>query len=80
VFYSITLSSVRLYVVSVDVIGRQGRRRKQLLDDFKETRGYWKLKGEAIGRSLWRTRCGRVCVPVVRWTTGMNELVSVMNE
>jgi len=22
----------------------RGRRRKQILDDFKETRGYWKLK------------------------------------
>jgi hypothetical protein len=27
--------------------GRRGRRRKQLLDDRKEKRRYWKLKEEA---------------------------------
>ena len=27
-----------------EVTGRRGRRRKQLLDDLKEMRGYWKLK------------------------------------
>jgi hypothetical protein len=30
------------------VTGRQGRRRKQLPDNFKETRGYRKLKEEAL--------------------------------
>ena len=30
----------------------QGRRHKQLLDDRKETRGYCKLKDEALGGSL----------------------------
>jgi hypothetical protein len=30
------------------VTGRRGRRRKQLLDDCKEERGYWKLKEEAL--------------------------------
>jgi hypothetical protein len=36
--------------------GRRGRRRKQLLDDLKEKRGYWKLKEEALARtlSLWK--------------------------
>jgi len=29
--------------------GRRGRRRKQLLDDLKEMRGYRKLKEEALG-------------------------------
>ena len=28
----------------IEVTGRRGRRRKQQLDDLKETRGYWKLK------------------------------------
>ena len=28
----------------IAVKGRRGRRRKQLLDDLKEARGYWKLK------------------------------------
>jgi hypothetical protein len=26
----------------IEMIGRWGRRRKQLLDDLKEKRGYWK--------------------------------------
>jgi hypothetical protein len=30
----------------VEVTGRQGRRRKQLLHYLKETRRYWKLKEE----------------------------------
>ena len=38
---------------------------KQLLDDFKEKRGYRKLKEEALYRTLWRTRFGRVFGPVV---------------
>jgi hypothetical protein len=28
-------------------MGRGGRRRKQLLNELKEMRGYWKLKQEA---------------------------------
>jgi hypothetical protein len=32
---------------------RRGRRRKQLLDDLKEARRYWKLKEEAQDRTLW---------------------------
>ena len=36
----------------ITVIGRRGKRRKQLLDDLKETRGYWKLKQEALDRAL----------------------------
>jgi len=31
-----------------EVTGRRGRRRKQLLDDRKETGGYRKLKEEAL--------------------------------
>jgi hypothetical protein len=30
---------------------------KQLLDDIKERRGDWKLKEEALDRTLWRNRC-----------------------
>jgi hypothetical protein len=40
------------------VTGRQGRRRKQLLDDLKEKREYCKFKEEALDRALWRTCCG----------------------
>ena len=43
----------------IEVTGRRGRTRKQLLVDLKETRGYWKLKEGARDRTLWRTRFGR---------------------
>ena len=36
-----------------EVTGKQGRRRKHLLGDFKERRGYWKLKEEALDHTLW---------------------------
>ena len=49
--------------------GGRERRCKQLLDDFKEERGYWKLKDEALDRTLRRTRFGRVYGPVVRLNT-----------
>ena len=42
----------------IEVMGRQGIRRKQLLDDLKQTRGYWKLKQEALDRTVWKTRLG----------------------
>jgi hypothetical protein len=41
---------------TIQVTGRRGRRRKQLLDDRKENKGYCKLKEEALDRILWRTR------------------------
>ena len=47
------------------MIGRRGRRHKQLLDGFKEDGGYWKLKEEALDRVVWSTRCGRGCARVV---------------
>jgi hypothetical protein len=53
----------------IEITGRRGRRRKQLLDDLKEKRRYGKLKEEALDRTLWRTRFGRGCRPVVRQTT-----------
>jgi hypothetical protein len=37
----------------------QGRRHKQLPDNFKETRVYWKLKEEVLERPLWRNRFGK---------------------
>jgi hypothetical protein len=49
-------------------MGRRGRKRKQLLDDLKEEGRYWKLKQEALDRTLWRTGCGRGCGSVVRQT------------
>ena len=40
----------------IEVTGRQGRRRKQLLGDLKDKRGYCKLKKKALDRTLSRTR------------------------
>ena len=48
-----------------EVAGRRLRRYKQLLDDLKETREYWKLKEEALYCTLWRTRVGRCYGPTV---------------
>jgi len=53
-------------------MGSQGRRRrrrrrrrcKQLLDDFKDTRGQWWLKEEALGHTLCRAHFGRNYGPV----------------
>ena len=45
----------------IEAKGRQWRRRKQLLSDCNETRGYWKRKEEGEDRTLWRTRFGRGC-------------------
>jgi hypothetical protein len=53
----------------IETTGRRGRRRKQLLDDLKEKKRYWKLKEEALDRILWRTCFGRGYGPVVRQTT-----------
>jgi len=47
---------------------RREKKRKWLLDDFKEKRGYRKLKDEALKYTLWRTRFGRRCGPVVTQT------------
>jgi hypothetical protein len=52
----------------IEMTGRRGRRCKQLLYDLKIKRRYWKLKEEALGRTLWRTRFGRGYGPVVRQT------------
>jgi hypothetical protein len=49
----------------IEVIGRQGRRRRKLLDDLKERRGHSRLKEEALDRTLWRARFGRGFGPVV---------------
>jgi len=50
----------------IEVTGRRERRCKQLLNDFKEKKGYWKLKEEALYRTVWRTCLGRENGHVVR--------------
>jgi hypothetical protein len=52
----------------IEVIGRQGRRRRKLLDDLKEMRGYSHLNEEALDRTMWRAGFGRGFGPVLRET------------
>jgi len=48
------------------VTRRRGRRRKKVLDDLKDKRGYSHLKEEALDRTMRRNRFGRGVGPVVR--------------
>jgi hypothetical protein len=43
----------------IEVVGKWGRRRKQLVVDLKEKRGYWKFKDEVLDHTPWRTHFGR---------------------
>jgi hypothetical protein len=43
------------------VTGRRGRRRRKLLDDLKERRGYSHLEEEAVDSTKWRACFGRGC-------------------
>ena len=49
----------------IGVTRRRGRRRKKLLDDIRDRRGYCQLKEEALDRTMWRNRFGRGFRPVV---------------
>jgi hypothetical protein len=53
----------------IEVTGRRGRRRKKILYDLKERRGYSHLKEEALDRTVWRAGFGRGFGPIVRQTT-----------
>ena len=53
----------------MEVVRRRGRRRKKLLDDLKDRRGYSHLKEEALDRTMWRHRFGGGFGPVVRQNT-----------
>jgi hypothetical protein len=52
----------------IKVRGRRGRRRRKLLGDLRERRGYSRLKEEALDRTMWRAGFGRGFGPVVRQT------------
>jgi hypothetical protein len=52
-----------------EVTRRRGRRRKKLLDDLKNRRGYSHLKGEVLDRTTWWNRFGSGFGPVVRQIT-----------
>ena len=53
----------------IEVTGRRGRRRRKLLDDLKDRRGYSHLNEEALDRTMWRDGFGRGFGPVLRQTT-----------
>jgi hypothetical protein len=54
----------------IEVSGRRGRIRKQLLDHLKETRGYGKLKYEALDHITWK----------IRFVTGYGSVVTQNTE
>ena len=53
----------------MEVKRRLGRRRRKLLDDLSDRRGYSHLKEEALDRTMWRNRFGGGFGPVVRRNT-----------
>ena len=53
----------------MEVPRRRGRKRKKLLDNLKDRRGYSHLKEEALDRIVWRHRFGGGFGPVVRQNT-----------
>jgi uncharacterized protein (UPF0335 family) len=53
----------------IEETGRLGRRRKQIMDDLKEIRGYCNLKEEALDRTVWRIGFRRRFGPVIIQTT-----------
>jgi hypothetical protein len=57
----------------MEVTRRRGRRRKKILDDLKDRRGYAHLKEEALDRTVWRNRFGRGFGPVIQAEYCMNE-------
>ena len=65
-----TSTSLNIFFCSIlSKARRRGRRRKKLLDDLKDRRGYFHLKEEALDRTMWRHRFGGAFGPVVRQNT-----------
>jgi hypothetical protein len=62
----------------IQVKGRRDRRRRKLLDNLKERRGYSHLKEEALDHIMWTAGFGRGFGPVVRQTAArMSRLLYV---
>jgi hypothetical protein len=53
----------------IEVTEKRGIRRRKLLDDLKERRGYSHTKEDAGDRTIWIAHFGRDFGPVVRQTT-----------
>ena len=64
----------------IEVTRRRGRRRKKLLDDLKDRRGYCQLKEEALDRTMLRNGLGRSFGYVVLQITDDDDLPSVTSE
>ena len=52
-----------------EVTRRRGRRRRKLLDDLNDRRGYSYLKEESLDRTMWRNRFAGGFEPFVRKNT-----------
>jgi hypothetical protein len=50
----------------MEITRRRGRRRRKLLDDLRERRGYLHLNEEALDRTVWRNRFRGGFGPVAR--------------
>ena len=53
----------------IEVTRRRGRRRRKLLEDRKDRRGYYHLKEETLDHTTWRNHFGESFDPVVRQNT-----------
>jgi type VI protein secretion system component VasF len=62
----------------IEETGGRERRRMQLLNDLKETRRYWKLKEEALNRTLWKTHFGGGYRPVIKTDYMMMMMMGVV--
>ena len=56
------------HVIAGEMEAGRERRRRLLLEQFQDARGYWKLKKEAVDRTVLVTGFGRGCGSVVRQT------------
>jgi hypothetical protein len=61
----------------IEGMGRRGRRRKELLDDFKETRRYWSdtERGRTLCRISFGGGYGRVVSQTTRWRHTANTVI-----
>jgi len=53
----------------MEVKRRRGKRRRKLLDDLKDRRGYSHLKEEALDHAMWKNHFGGGFEPVIRQNT-----------
>jgi len=53
----------------MEVAKRRGRRRRKLLDNLKDRRGYFYLEEGALDCTMWRNRFGEGFGPFIRQNT-----------